>query len=409
MREQTPKTPEIYAATPHAPDLVDQELIKWFIGRGGSWSGTATELLARLKDAANVWDETFPPTASLLCDHLEAHAGNLRMLGVEAKVKQGVPRTVSLRACPGSMSGREAQTDKVQKSEKIYDEPPAVAPELRTYAVAPEQINDSSAAKPPGLAAGLDSAPSDPETPRELAAAMREITQLAKRVHQYIGGPDSPSSVPVRDSPKQAATDEFRGTQGAPATLPASSDAQSAFATGDISKPVFDDTGQALASILELQKEMKLHRDPKSMVSVVAKAAEQISKAVGVAVCLVQHDTVLSQSKRGTVIKDLLGESGLLASCARSGAISQIVDRLNDARLGPESSREGIKSVIISPLTLRKELSAAIAFCFKEERSLQSADIFTLQIISDALSTALRDEGLESILETNPDIDRRIA
>src|SRR5438094_4117472 len=107
MDEQTSTPTKTSAAGAHTVDMLDRELVGWFVGRGGSWTGTASELLTHLKNAANVSGETFPPNASLLYDHVLAHAASLRSLCVDAIVRQGPPRTVALQRCPRETAAQE--------------------------------------------------------------------------------------------------------------------------------------------------------------------------------------------------------------------------------------------------------------------------------------------------------------
>src|SRR6185312_14258827 len=81
-------------------DRLDQELASWFAQRGVAWSGTATELLTSIRtgsDPSNTW---WPDSPRGLDHHLRTHGELLRSLGVDVWLSQGIPRMVSLRACP---------------------------------------------------------------------------------------------------------------------------------------------------------------------------------------------------------------------------------------------------------------------------------------------------------------------
>jgi hypothetical protein len=382
--------------------MVDRELVTWFVGRGSSWSGTASELLAHLKNAANVSERTFPPNASLLCDHLEAHAVVLRSLGVDATVRRGPPRTVSLKRCPRETSAQENVQAPLQRPK---------APSVPSQAVgAPltppvPKTTKSSAAKLAHSAADFDSHHDEQQTASELASAMREITQIAKRVHGRTDQGDSQSRIGRDDERKQTTAGEFIGTEPTPDRQSSGPVVEPSFATGEVSDAVFDNAGEALFSILDLRNQMKLHRHANTILSGVAKTAEQMANASGVVICLLRNDGQLCQSETGTVIQLLRGDSGVLAACARSGAISQIRDAESDPRLGAECARETIQSIILWPLTLKDGLSGAIAFCFKEKRSLHSADILTLQMFSDAVSAAISESDSEMTSEITSETD----
>jgi hypothetical protein len=272
-------------------------------------------------------------------------------------------------------------------------------------AIPVQETTEPSAAKLAHSAADLDSKHDERWTVSEIASAMREITQIAKRVHLRIDQTDSQSRIAGDDERKQTLAGEFAGTVRTPDTQSSGPVLEPPFATPEVFEAVFDNAGKALFSILDLQKHMKLQRHATTILSDIANAAEQMAKASGVVICLLRNNALLSQSKTGTVIQLLSGDSGLLAGCARNGAISQIQDPENDPRLGPECAREGIQSVILWPLTLKNGLSGAIAFCFKEKRSLHSADIFTLQMFSDAVSGAISENEIDGTSEMTAETD----
>jgi GAF domain len=408
MDEQTPTPTKTSAATAHTLNMLDRELVSWFVGRGGSWTGTASELLSDLRKAANVPGETFPPSASLLCDHLLAHAASLRSLGVYVMVRQGSPRTVSLKRCPRETAAQE------NVETQWHNAPPPSSPEVavrplpaQEKAMPVQKTTESSAANLPQPAADLDSQREDRQTGSELASAMREITQIAKRVHGRFDHAESQNQIASDDQTKQTPRNEFTGMERTPDTEASGPVLEPPVAMEQVFEPVFDDAGEALFAILDLQKRTMLHHHPNTILSAFAKAAEQIAKASGVVICLFQNDSLLYQAVAGAVFETLQGDSGLLAGCVRSGAISQIQDAEGDPRVGPECSNLGIQSLILSPLTLTNGLSGAIAFCFKEKRSLHSADLFTLQMFSDAVSGAISEnqKGISEI-STKTDLER---
>src|SRR5437660_3223495 len=84
---------------PQSDMRFEQELVGWFALRGGVWSGTAGELLAAVKTRVEVCSDLWPHSSRALYAHIESHMQILRSLGVEACLRHGNPRMISLRGC----------------------------------------------------------------------------------------------------------------------------------------------------------------------------------------------------------------------------------------------------------------------------------------------------------------------
>jgi hypothetical protein len=459
MPEHTPTSPlENSAGSDETADLIDRELVRWFMSRGCSWSGTASELLVSLKNEGNVSDETLPPTAKLLCSHLEAHSAVLRSLGVDASLRQGWPPTVSLK----STAIKRSEQVKVSGAKQPQNQNPRSEPNLWTKPSPVRAIpnNPPTAIHGNESSTSLGSEPRDIAGPMDLASAMREITQITKCVQQRMNSADVRTATPAAKETKQTVAgalfaitetqEQIRTRAQTPAAdsapLPSGEGTKTTSAQGDASttgpraddtesiatpsvsennsvehvpmtsfapekdlQPVFENAGEALSSILELQKQIKEYDEPGSVLSIVARAAEQMSKARGIAVGLTQHDKVVHRSETGvaTYNKEFQCESSFFVSSCRTGAISQIQDAEGDGRLGPACSRAGIKSIIVSPFPVGGGLSGAIEFLFAETRALQRADVITLQIISETVQAALGDLGKIQRLQGDSSGDNR--
>jgi len=61
-------------------DRLDQELAKWFVLRGGLWSGTASELIATFKAGSDASNPLGPQSSRELYAHIESHKDKLRSL-----------------------------------------------------------------------------------------------------------------------------------------------------------------------------------------------------------------------------------------------------------------------------------------------------------------------------------------
>src|SRR2546429_5105148 len=91
---------------PESDIRFDQELVGWFALRGGVWSGTAGELLAAVKTRVDVCSDLWPHSSRALYAHIESHMQILRSLGVEACLRHGNPRMISLRGCQDEETAR---------------------------------------------------------------------------------------------------------------------------------------------------------------------------------------------------------------------------------------------------------------------------------------------------------------
>ena len=92
---------------PQSDIRFDQELVGWFALRGSVWSGTAGELLAAVKTRVDVCSDLWPHSSRALYAHIESHMQILRSLGVEACLRHGSPRMISLRGCQVETTARK--------------------------------------------------------------------------------------------------------------------------------------------------------------------------------------------------------------------------------------------------------------------------------------------------------------
>lgn len=106
---------------PQSDDRSDQELAAWFYIREGTWSGTASELLASLRTRADADSSLWPHSPRILYAHLQSHMQILRSLGVDVLLHHGFLRMVSLRSChTGQAPSSPSDTDDIDRT----SEPP---------------------------------------------------------------------------------------------------------------------------------------------------------------------------------------------------------------------------------------------------------------------------------------------
>jgi hypothetical protein len=99
--------PSIQDVPPESVDRFDVALAGWFAQHRGAWYGTATELIAALKNGADAGPDLWPQHGRAFFSQLESHRRALRSLGVDVCPHAGFPRMISLRSCQGDKSGKK--------------------------------------------------------------------------------------------------------------------------------------------------------------------------------------------------------------------------------------------------------------------------------------------------------------
>jgi GAF domain-containing protein len=102
--QQQPSTKDVF---PESVDQFDMALAGWFAQHPGAWYGTATELIAALKNGADAGTDLWPQQGRAFFSHLQSHSRTLRSLGVDVCPHAGLPRMISLRSCQGEKSGKK--------------------------------------------------------------------------------------------------------------------------------------------------------------------------------------------------------------------------------------------------------------------------------------------------------------
>ena len=319
---------------PEYDDRFDQELVGWFTQHGGVWSGTAAELLAAVKTRASVGNDLWPQSARALYAHMESHMQILRSLGVDVLLRNGYPRIVSLRSYQDEKPARKPSsgTSGINRT----SDPPINLPLL-----ADDQKMSS--------AASGDVSPAASETfSQDIPVAK---SGLANR---FVNG-------------KYADGDNFEGR-------------------------VFENTAEALFAIVEMGGRIREQGlDLKSAIDLVVGRSQEITRCSGVAVGLLQHDSVVYPVRAGVAgtMAGLHFQANLFQSCLRTGEALQLRDAQKDTLVGPTCRREGIRSLIIVPIFLNREIAGAMELLFKEMRSFSTGDLMTLELIADVISEGL--------------------
>ena len=319
---------------PEPDDRFDQELVEWFALHRGVWSGTAAELLAAVKTRVDVDNDLWPQSPRALYAHMESHGQILRSLGVDVLLRNGYPRMLSLRLC--------------------QDEKPAPKPPSGTSRI--DRTSDPPTSLPP-LA---DHQKTNPVDSGEMSSA------ASQRFSQDI--PISKSDLADHFvSGKFADGDNFEGR-------------------------LFYNTEEALFAIVEMRGQIREQSlDFKSAIHLVVGRTQEITRSIGVAVGLLQQDSVVYPARAGiaATIAGLHFQSNFFQSCLQTGEVVQLQDAQRHPRVGATCRREGIGSLIIVPIFHNQRVAGAMGILFKERRSFSTGDVMDAELIAGVLSEAL--------------------
>ena len=319
---------------PEFNDRFDQELVGWFTRHGGVWSGTATELLSAVKAKVSVGNDLWPQSPRALYAHMESHTQVLRSLGVDVLLRHGCPRIVSLRSCQDDKSARELPLD--TSGINLTSDPPK-----KLTLLANDQKTSPSTSG--------DVSPAASETFSQEIPIAKSV--LAKR---FVNG-------------KYADGDDFEGG-------------------------VFENTAEALLAIAEMGGRIRQQGlDLNSAIDLVVGRSQEITRCSGVAVGLLQNDSVVYPARAGVAaaMAGLHFQANLFQSCLRTGEALQLRDAQKDTLVGPTCRREGIRSLIIVPIFLNREVAGAMELLFKETCSFSAGDLMTLELMADVISEGL--------------------
>jgi GAF domain-containing protein len=163
---------------------------------------------------------------------------------------------------------------------------------------------------------------------------------------------------------------------------------------------IFKSTPEARFALVEIRvqiKEQGLQLEP--AIELVVRRTQEITQSCGVAVGLLQEDSVVYPSRTGvaTAMGTLHFQANLFQSCLKTGRMLQLRDARNHPLVGATCRQEGIGSLIIVPLFHNREVAGAIEFLFRDRRSFSIGDVMDLELIAGIISESLSDaERMES-------------
>jgi GAF domain-containing protein len=330
---------------PESVDRFDQALAGWFARHQGAWSGTATELIAAVKIAAvksgaDAGNDLWPQSGRAFFSHLESHRQTLRSLGVDVSPHAAFPRMVLLRPC--------------QEEKPVTPSGPLAinyAPELQTssHPVADHQNN----------------------------------------IHAI----------------SDAASAALKSTPGVPEHVANGRDATHRHADGDSSgSHIFENIAAALLSVVEMQDQIRAQGlDLQSTMDLVASRTQDLIGSSGVAIGLLEEDTLLYPVRLGIAVTmtGLPSQAKLFHSCISKGAVLLLPDAQRDPAVGAGCRREGVRSLIVLPILNHREVAGAMELLFKGRRSFSTGEVMTLELIADLVGGRLA--GMSRIDTTQPE------
>src|SRR6266550_8949117 len=317
---------------PQSDIRFDQELVGWFALRGGVWSGTAGELLAAVKTRVDVCSDLWPHSSRALYAHIESHMQILRSLGVEACLRHGNPRMISLRGCQVETTARK---------------PPSVTPAFNRIT-------------------------------RDLPISLVPLPydQKISNAHccgVHLGEPEAVS----RDIPKipsdPVANGECAGQE-------------------NFEGRIFENPGEALVAIVELQGRIREQGlDLQSTIDLVVGRTWEITRCSGLSVGMLKQGRVVYPARVGIAVTGTGPHfsANLFQSCLARGETLKLPDAQNDPAVGDSCRREGIRSLIIVPIFHDREVAGAMEFIFQDMHSFSTADVMDLELIVGIVSEYL--------------------
>ena len=182
-------------------------------------------------------------------------------------------------------------------------------------------------------------------------------------------------------------------------------DATHRHADGDNSgSRIFENTAEALFSVVEMQDQIREQGlDLKSTMDLVASRTQELIGSSGVAVGLLQQDTLVYPARLGIAVTmtGLPSQAKLFHSCISKGTVLLLPDAQRDPVVGASCRREGVRSLIVLPIFHNREVAGAMELLFKETRSFSTGDVMTLELIADIVSG--RVAGVAQIEATQPE------
>lgn len=320
-------------------DGFDQALAAWFSRHRGAWSGTGTELIAAVKRDAvkrqvDAGTDLWPQPGRSFFARLESHRRTLHSLGIDVLPYGGFPRLVSLRPCQEEEPGRNSPSDTL----------------AITYGSDPQQQSH-----PPA------------EQQRTVPAVSDAVHPAEKSTH------NSTLAEPV------VAGDVAGYT----------------FANADNSgSRVFANTAEALFGIVEMQDQIRERGlDLRSTMDLVASRTQELVRSSGVAVALLQNDTVPYPTRLGKalIMEGSASQATPFHSCISQGTVLLLPEAQKDPVVGASCLRAGVKSLIALPIFRNREVAGVMEVLFNDGRSFSPGDVMTLELIADVVGGWLAD------------------
>ena len=155
---------------------------------------------------------------------------------------------------------------------------------------------------------------------------------------------------------------------------------------------IFENPGEALVAIVELQGRIREQGlDLQSTIDLVVGRTWEITRCSGLSVGMLKQGRVVYPARVGIAVTGTGPHfsANLFQSCLAKGETLQLPDAQNDPVVGDSCHREGIRSLIIVPIFHGREVAGAMEFIFQEMHSFSTADVMDLELIAGIVSEYL--------------------
>jgi len=155
------------------------------------------------------------------------------------------------------------------------------------------------------------------------------------------------------------------------------------------------DEAERLREIIETQQLINAASlDPDDVMRVVAERAQMMTGAAGGVVELVEGKEMVYRAATGTAAGSLGARlevaTSLSGLCVRTGEVLQCDDSETDARVDREACRRiGVRSMIVVPLTHRRQPVGALKVLSPEPAAFGPTEIATLEVLAGFIATSL--------------------
>ena len=152
---------------------------------------------------------------------------------------------------------------------------------------------------------------------------------------------------------------------------------------------VFENTGEALVAFGEMRELIREQAtDAKAALELVVGRTKEMTRACGVAVGMLRHENVVYVAQAGILapVAARYFKAEIFQSCLDAGEMLQLPDAQQHFLLGADCRREGIRSLVVTPVLHKGNVMGIVELMFAESRSFSLGDIMDIELIAGVVS-----------------------